>query len=82
MRQIKTRLDKIETRLDGLEKRMDGMEKRLDRLEDKLDKLLDKVDAINTRLADKIDSSNKHSQILSATVSGALVALVISLLAK
>lgn len=49
-----------------LNARMDRLENRQDKLEDKIDKLSDKID----KLADKIDSSNKHGNIMTASVIG------------
>ena len=73
MSQFKTRLDKVEMRLDGLEQRMT-------RVEDKLDKLIDKVDSITEKLDDKISETNRHAQILTGTVAGALIVLVFTFL--
>lgn len=77
---IEKRLDRVETRLDGLESRMSNLEKRMEKLEDKIDKLVDKVDTINDKLGSKIEESNRHAQILTGTVAGALIALVLSFL--
>lgn len=65
------RVGGLENEMKQIKYRLENVEKRLDRMEDKLDKL-----------ADKIDSSNKYTQILTATVAGALIAIVISLLIK
>ena len=85
--ELRLRLSKVETRLDNVEVRLSKVETRLDNVEKRLDKVEDKIDALNAKLdtnflllADKVDSSVKHAQILTATVVGALIALVLTLL--
>lgn len=82
MDRMERRMDKLEERLDTtrqeLNQRMDKLEAKLEKQDEKIEKLADKIDALRRDLT----GGNQHNQILTATGSASLVALVVSLLLK
>ena len=70
-----------------INKRIDIIETRMDKLEDKFDKLSDKLDSSMKEIRDlvtssqkEINSSMRHSQVLTATVISIVVVVIASFL--
>ena len=75
----------INKRMDGIEKRMDRIENRMDKLEDKIDKLSDKLDTSMKEIRELVTSSQKemnssmrHSQILTSTIVSLVIVIIAS----
>ena len=67
-KELNERIDRLENRQDKLEAKLETTRQELNERMDKLEAKLDKQDAKIDKLADKIDSSNKHGNIMTASV--------------
>ncbi|MBD3879354.1 MAG: hypothetical protein SR1Q5_06695 [Quinella sp. 1Q5] len=74
MDRLENRQDKLEAKLETtrqeLNERIDKVEAKLETARQELNERIDKVDAKIDKLADKIDSANKHGNIMTASVIG------------
>ena len=84
--ELNARMDRIEIRQDKLEAKIDVVRKelnaRMDRQDEKIDKLDKKFDEKIDKLADKIDSSTRHSQILAGSCLAITITVLLSLFFK
>ena len=89
MDRLENRMDKLEAKLEKFNEKLDNLNEKIsinqkevyakfEKQDEKIEKLADKIDALRRDLT----GGNQHNQILTATVSASLVALVISLLLK
>ena len=82
VQELGKRMDRLEKRMDKLEEKFDEnrreFNQKLEKQEEKIEKLADKIDALRRDLT----GGSQHNQILTATVSASLIAIVISLLVK
>ena len=63
-----TTRQELSERIDKVEAKIDKQDAKIDKLADRVDKLEEKLDAKFDKLASKIDSSNKHGNIMTASV--------------
>lgn len=69
-KELNERMDRLENRQDKLEAKLENTRQELNERMDKLEAKLDKQDAKIDKLADKIDSSNKHGNLMTTSVIG------------
>ncbi len=73
--ELNARMDKLDEKIDTVRQELNA---RMDKQDAKIDKLAEKID----KLADKMDSSNKHGNLMTASVIGIALAVIYAVFFK